>query len=341
MNRAARFALLAGAAFAIPAAINLAIAARRRPLEPSLPGDSGEYAWPLGSIAYQVRGEGRPLVLVHGVGAGESSYEWRHNFDALSEHFRVYAIDLPGFGRSARRDIAYTADIYVTALVDFMRDVVQESAYVLASSLSGAYAVKLAALRPELVERLVLLEPTGLERLRRPLPLLSSLAFGAFSVPAYGESIYNGIASRSYIESYLRQNLYVDPARVTPTLVDHYYRTAHQPGGQYALRSFLSGLLCCDITEVYPEIQQPILVVWGRQAKVTPVEDARAFYEQNPNARLRIFENSGMLPHDEEAPAFNAAVTEFLNTATLPPRAPAYFPASDVANDSDASLIAS
>ena len=340
MNRAARFALLAGAAFAVPAAINLAIALRRRPLEPALPGDSGEYAWPLGSIAYQVRGEGPPLVLIHGVGAGESSYEWRHNFDALSEHFRVYALDLPGFGRSARRDIAYTADIYITALLDFMRDVVQAPACVMASSLSGAYAVKLAALRPELVERLVLVCPTGLERLLRPLPVLSPLAYSAFSIPAYGESFYNGIASRSYIESYMRQNLYLDPARVTPTLVDHYYRSAHQPGGQYALRSFLSGLLTCNVNEIYPEIEQPLLVVWGRQAKVTPVEDARAFYERNPNTRLRIFEESGMLPHDEEAPAFNTAVTEFLKTEKLPPRIPAYFP-SEEAKGSDERLIAS
>ena len=329
MNRAARFALLAGAVFAVPAAINFAIAMRRHPLEPALPGDSGEYAWPLGAIAYQVRGEGPPLVMIHGVGAGESSYEWRHNFAALSEHFRVYAVDLPGFGRSARRDIAYTADIYITAMVDFIRDVVQEPSHILASSLSGAYAVKLAALRPELVERLVLIEPTGLERLLRPLPVLSPLAFGAFNIPAYGESIYNGIASRSYIESYLRQNLYVDPARVTPSLVDQYYRSAHQPGGQYALRSFLSGLLTCDIQKIYPELQRPVMIVWGRQSKVTPIEDARAFYEQNPNARLRIFEESGMLPHDEEAPAFNAAVMEFLNTVTLPPRLPAFFPTEE------------
>ena len=341
MNRAARFALLAGAAFAVPAAINLAIAARRRPLEPALPGDSGEYAWPLGSIAYQVRGDGPPLVLIHGIGAGESSYEWRHNFDALSEQFRVYALDLPGFGRSARPNIAYSADLYITALVDFLRDVVQAPAHLLASSLSGAYAVKLASLRPELVERLTLVCPTGLERLLRPLPLLSPLAFGAFNIPAYGESLYNGIASRGYIESYMRQNLYVDPARVTPTLVDHYYRAAHQPGGQYALRSFLSGLLTCDINRIYPEIEQPLLVIWGRQAKETPVEDARAFYERNPHARLRIFEESGMLPHDEEATAFNAAVTEFLTAQTLPPRTPAYFPASDAATDSDAPLIAS
>ena len=339
MNRAARFALLAGAAFAVPAAINLAIAMRRRPLEPALPGDSGEYAWPLGSLSYQVRGEGRPLVLVHGVGAGESSYEWRHNFDALSEHFRVYALDLPGFGRSARRDVAYTADIYITALLDFLRDVVQEPASLLTSSLSGAYAVKLAALRPELIERLVMVCPTGLERLLRPLPLLSPLAYGVFNIPAYGESLYNGIASRGYIESYMRQNLYVDPARVTPTLVDHYYRSAHQPGGQYALRSFLSGLLTCDINKIYPEVEQPLMIVWGRHAKETPVEDARAFYEKNPNARLRIFEESGLLPHDEEAAAFNAAVTEFLTTASLPARSPAYFAADD-STDPDARLLA-
>lgn len=339
MNRAARFALLAGAAFAVPAAINLALAIRRRPLEPALPGDSGEYAWPLGSIAYQVRGEGRPLVLVHGIGAGESSYEWRQNFAALSEHFKVYALDLPGFGRSERRDVAYSADIYITAILDFIRDVVQESASILASSLSGAYAIKLAALRPELIDRLVLVAPTGLERLLRPLPVLSPMAFGAFNIPAYGESIYNGIASRGYIESYLRQNLYVDPARVTPPLVDHYYRSAHQPGGQYALRSFLSGLLTCDVNQVYPEIRQPVLIVWGRQAKVTPVEDARAFYDKNPGARLRIFEESGMLPHDEEAAGFNAAVTEFLKTVSLPPRVPAYFPDTE-ATDADAPLLA-
>ncbi len=322
MNRAARIALWAGAAFAIPAVVNLAIASRRRPLEPALPGDSGEYAWPLGHIAYQVRGEGHPLVLVHGIGAGESSYEWRHNFDALSEHFKVYAIDLPGFGRSARQNVAYTADMYVTALLDFLRDVVQEPAYLLASSLSGAYAVKLAVLRPELIERLVLVCPTGLERLLRPLPVLSPLAFGVFNIPAYGESLYNGIASRAYIESYMRQNLYFDPARVTPALVDHYYRTAHQPGGQYALRSFLSGLLTCNITEIYPEIEQPLLIAWGRHATETPVEDAQAFFERNLNAHLRIFEKSGMLPHDEEASAFNAAITDFLMGKALPPRTP-------------------
>ncbi len=141
MNRLVRAALLTGAAFAIPAAINYAIDSKRREPLNALPGDTGEYTWPMGRITYQVRGKGAPLVLVHGIGAGESAYEWRQNFDALSERFCVYALDLPGFGRSERRDINYTADLYVLALLDFLRDVVKEPACVVASSLSAAYSV--------------------------------------------------------------------------------------------------------------------------------------------------------------------------------------------------------
>lgn len=313
MGRWMRAALLAGAAFAIPAVINAAIASRRRELTSALPGDSGDYRWPLGSIYYQVRGEGKPVVLIHGIGAGESSFEWRHNFDALSRHFKVYALDLPGFGQSERRDLRYTADLYVLALMDFLRDVVGEPAALVASSLSGAFAVRLAAQRPELVERLVLVAPTGLETLKQAIPGLSQVTYGAFSLPAIGNGIYNGIASYSYIESYLRQNLYVDPARVTPALVEHYYQSAHQHGAHYALRSFISGLLVCDITEDYPRLEQPILLAWGRQSKVTPVETANRFLKENPNARLRVFEQSGMLPQDEEADDFNAAIVSFLN----------------------------
>ena len=314
MSRIWRAAMVAGAAFAVPAAINAAIARQRRDLMNALPGDSGEYAWPMGSIAYQMRGEGTPLVLVHGVGAGNSSYEWRHNFEALAEHFRVYALDLPGFGRSERADVNYTADLMVLALMDFLRDVVRERALVVASSLGAAFTVKLAATRPELIERLVLVCPTGLEHLKSRTPVLSQAAYGAFSLPAIGTLIYNGIVSCRYIESYMRENLYVDPTRVTPALIEHTYQSAHQPDAQYALRSFLSGLLNCDLTEYWSRLSQQTLLAWGRHARQTPVEDAALFLKENPNVRLRVFEESALLPHDEEHADFNAAVIAFMKT---------------------------
>ena len=318
MSRYLRAALLGATAFAIPTAINLVLARQRRELVSGLSGEGCEHYWPFGNIYYEVRGEGSPVVLMHGIGAGESSFEWRRNFDALAEHHKVYAFDMPGFGKSARRDMAYTADLYVTALQDFLRDVVGEPAMVVASSLSGAYAVQLAAMRPELIERLVLICPTGLEKLRERVPVASQAAYGIFSLPAIGASLYNGIASYKYIESYLRENVYVDPVWVTPALVEHYYQYAHQTNAQFVLRSFLSGLLNCDITETYPRLAQPILVCWGRYARETPVENAQRFLKDNPNARLRVFENSGLLPNDEEWEDFNDAVLTFLNARELP-----------------------
>lgn len=261
---------------------------------------------------YEVRGEGPPLVLIHGIGAGNSSYEWRHNFDPLSDHFRVFALDLPGFGQSARPNINYTDDLYILALMDFLRDVVRQPAALIASSLSGSFAVKFAAAHPEALERLVLVCPTGLRQLRLRTPIWSQMVYGTFSLPVLGLTFYNAMLSYNRVDDYLRRNLYADPTLVTPALAEHYYVSAHQPGAQYALRSFLAGLLNCDITAVYPTLQQPILIAWGAQAQLSPVENAKRFQEMNANARLRVFENSGLLPHDEEAEAFNAEAIAFL-----------------------------
>ncbi|HLV80795.1 MAG TPA: alpha/beta fold hydrolase [Chthonomonadaceae bacterium] len=325
MSRLWRAALLAGVALAVPAAINRGIARQKGKLLRALPGESGLYPWPMGDISYEVRGEGPPLVLIHGIGAGCSSYEWRHNFDALSEQFKVYAPDLPGFGKSARPNINYTDALMILALTDFLRDVVRQPASVIASSLSGAYAVRLAAARPEQIERLVLVCPTGLRQLRQRPPVWSQMVYGTFSLPALGLSLYNAMLSYARIDAYLRHNLYADPTLVTPALVERYYVSAHQPGAPYVFRSFLAGLLNCDITPAYPALRQPILIAWGAKARLTPLENAQQFLEMNANARLRVFEESGMLPHDEEAAAFNAAAlafltdqnVQFLNTALV------------------------
>jgi len=318
MKKLARAALCVGAAFAIPAVINAAIARNRHDLGMILPGEEGEYGWLLGRIHYQVRGTGEPLVLVHGIGAGSSSYEFRYNFDALSEHYKVYAYDLPGFGQSERRNQTYTAEMMTLAMMDFLRDVVKEPAHIVASSLSAAHAIQLAARHPELVKSLVVICPTGIQDLVQRVPVLSQLAYGAFSLPAIGTSLYNCIASYSYIEKFLKENVYYDVAMVTPALVEQNYQSAHRDNGQYILRSFISGLLNCDVAPVYPHLRQPIFVVWGRQTRITPVEHARDFYEQHAHARLRIFENSRLLPHNEEAEDFNAAVLSFLGSASKP-----------------------
>ena len=110
-------------------------------------------------------GQGPAVVLLHGIYAGASGYEWRKNFDALSEHFNVYAPDWLGFGLSDKPRIRYTDAVYVEQLARFLREVVQEPCVLVASSLATAYAVQVAHDAPDLVQSLILVCPTGFRHL--------------------------------------------------------------------------------------------------------------------------------------------------------------------------------
>lgn len=312
--------LLVGAGlFGVPAIANLVISLQARGEAGALAGEGGVFRWPQGDIHYTARGRGEPMLFVHGVGAGNSSFEWRRNFVPLAEHYRVYALDLPGFGRSQRRRVAYTGDMYVAAVQNFLRDVVGEPAHLVASSLGAAYAIRVARAGPALVRSLAVVCPTGIERLSARRPLTGQLAFGVFSIPAIGLSLYNAITSYGFIESYMRANLYFEPAFVTPPLVEQYHRSAHAHNAQYAIRSFISGMLNCDVAADLRALQLPLLIAWGRHARETPVEDAEAFLRLQPRARLDIYEQSRLLPHDEESEEFNRRLLHYLSAVSPDP----------------------
>ena len=148
------------------AAVNWLIAISAGELYSVLEGYEAQYRWGQHAIFYTVRGRGAPLLLVHGLYPGASSYEYRHVFAALARHFRVYALDLLGFGQSARPALAYTPAVYERLIQDFTREVmggVDHPVSVVASGLGAAYVARAAAERPRLFERLVLVAPAGLE----------------------------------------------------------------------------------------------------------------------------------------------------------------------------------
>jgi hypothetical protein len=165
---------------------------------------------------------------------------------------------------------------------------------------------------PSLFHRLVLVCPTGIEELEKPITLASTLVRALLRTPVLGTSVYNAIASRASIRKYLATRIYADPTRVTDEVVDAYYTSAHQPGGDNALPSFVSGYLNANVAEAFKGVVDLPLIVWGSEAKQTPVSQAEAFLQANPNAKLEVIEGAGMLPHDENPEAFLTAVRPFL-----------------------------
>jgi pimeloyl-ACP methyl ester carboxylesterase len=316
MNKTTKRLLIGGAVFGGQAAVNSLIAALSRPPSPSLHGERRDFPWDWGRVSYTVKGSGRPLLLVHGVYPGASSFEWRSNFDALAQDYRVYAPDLLGFGLSDKPNAPYSAHLYTRLMEDFQRVVIGEPAFICASSLGSAFCVAAYKMVP-LARKMALVCPTGITHLRDPESLGGRLIDGLFQTPVLGLSLYNAVASRKSIRRYLEAEVYADPARVTADLAQQYHAMAHQPGAQHAVRAFLSGRLNINIAYAFSDLDIPVLLLWGRRAQKTSLSDADAFIGRNPCALLRVFDHSGLLPHEEEASAFNASLREFLGAGAV------------------------
>ncbi len=309
-------ALALGGATLTLAALNTYLCWHAGPLRSVLPGADRYYHWLQGydvaNVFYKVAGEGTPVVLLHGIDAAASSFEWTHVFGTLSEKHRVYAIDLPGFGLSDRPARRYRAADYVVFLEAFLRDVVREPAALVASSLSTAYVVTLAARSPDLVARLLLVCPTGLEHLADPPPPWQQRLGAILRLPVLGSALFNLLVSRPSLRYFLAERTYADPALVTPPLVDRYYLTAHQDGARHAPAAFLAGHLNLSVRDTYPTLTQPVFIVWGREAQFTPVSDANLFLRSRPTTRLKVIDRAGLLPQAERPAEFLEIADAFL-----------------------------
>jgi pimeloyl-ACP methyl ester carboxylesterase len=236
---------------------------------------------------------------------------WRKNFDDLANDFHVYAFDLLGFGFSDKPPtVAYSADLYVELITDFIREVAGYPANVVASSLGAAYAIRVADEHPELINAMVLNGPTGSESLNRRPGMAGAAFYGLLQSPVLGTSFYNVMASERSIRDYARDNLFYDHRRVTDRLVANLYATSHQPGAQHAIAAFLSGYLNIDTRSPFSRLTQPTVLVWGKQDNTTPVETGASLLQLNPRASLEVFDYCRMMPEQEQPERFNDLVRE-------------------------------
>jgi pimeloyl-ACP methyl ester carboxylesterase len=277
-----------------------------------LKGEERRYPWKYGDVFYQVSGEreARPLVLVHSLAPGASSYEWRKNIDVLAEQFRVYALDLLGAGLSDRPAIDYTAETYVDLIGDFLKEVVGKPALVVAHGLSSAFVVMCAYRRPQLFERLILVSPpvSLLEEQKAGLP--SRALRITLKTPIVGEFIYNVLTSRRALQGYYDRKGYHNPGLITDQLVEYVFSSAHQADSHYPTISLLGKELAIDIREPLARLRVPVIAFWGREEEVAPSEVSAAYRQVNPQIETRILERCNQQLQDEQASKFNALVRE-------------------------------
>ncbi len=279
------------------------------------------WSWRGYDVSYVAVGEGTPLVLIHGFGA--SIGHWRKNIPALAaQGYRVYALDLLGFGNSEKPAIDYTLDLWAVLLRDFWKQFIQEPAVYIGNSIGGLLALMVLADYPETARAGVLLNCAGSlnhrpEDLPRPLRLVMGTFSRAVGSPILGPLIFSQVRQRFRIRGALKQ-VYGNRAAITPELVELPHRPSCDLRAQKVFASILSAPPGPRPGELLTRISQPLLVLWGETDPWTPIKGATLYQElaADPQRDLtfQAIAETGHCPHDERPGEVNRLILEWLKT---------------------------
>ena len=258
------------------------------------------------STHYIEKGEGRPIILVHGF--FYDSYMWVRNIDALAEHFKVYAIDLWGFGYSSRMPAKHGYPIYADQLTKFMDAVGIDRASLVGQSMGGGVCIHFTAQNRHRVNKLILVSATGLPS---PMPTMGRIAL----LPKVGEFLM-GLRCDLPRKMMLRSVWFYDKALVTDDYFEKVTRF-HKIGGTTdiglrLMRDHASlGNLLEDIVSL-GRMRVPALLVWGQQDRAVPPELGQQMHAILRGSRLEVIEDAGHCPQYEHSDLFNELVLNFL-----------------------------
>ncbi|WP_088242807.1 alpha/beta fold hydrolase [Calothrix rhizosoleniae] len=275
--------------------------------------------WQGYNIQYTVMGTGKPLVLIHGFGA--SIGHWRKNIPVLANAgYQVFALDLLGFGASEKAPIDYTMEVWVELLRDFWQVHIQEPAIFIGNSIGALLSLMVLAEHPEISTGGVLINSAGglshrPHELKLPLRLVMTAFNKLVSHPITGKFLFNNIRRKSQIRRTLYQ-VYCDRNAVTNELVDLLYTPACDPGAQQVFASILTAPAGPSPDELLPNVQHPLLVLWGANDPWTPIAGAKIYeqaQEDGKNIQVVPIANAGHCPHDEVPHLVNSQIVNWLN----------------------------
>src|SRR6056297_1318489 len=226
--------------------------------------------------------------------------------------YRVYALDLLGFGRSSKPERRTTQDDLVAQVTSFLEGVVGQPAVLVANGLSAAHAIRIAAERPDLVTALALIAPTGYRSLNRPQDDARERTFDLFANPVVSE-LFTGLLVDDEVQRFFLLDAYADEDSLTEEVLTSYDRNLRTEDARWIVFSFVSGSLDQDVSAFWPATRQPALLVWGTAPGFSSYADAEEFVLARPHAQLVLLRDAALLPNEERSEAFNEVLVGFLD----------------------------
>ena len=271
----------------------------------------------------QSHGSRPPLVLIHGFGA--STDHWKKNLADLQQDFEVWAIDLLGFGRSAKPTADYGGVLWRDQLWDFIAAHLDRPPVLVGNSLGGYAALCTAAAYPEAVAGVVLLNSAGPFTPATPPPdptvlqrLFKTLRGAILRQPWVAGLIFLNVRRRATVRKTLLK-VYLDPSAVTEELIDDIIRPAYDPGALQVFASvFKAGGQGATVDQLLQQMQCPLLTLWGEGDPWMNVGDRSQNFQQYYGDRLTThFLPAGHCPHDEIPQQVDDLIRDWVKTHLL------------------------
>lgn len=252
------------------------------------------------------RNDPEPIVLIHGTSA--SLHTWDGWTEALKGQRRIIRMDLPGFGLTGPApDGDYRMERYADFIAALMDQLGVRRAVLAGNSLGGGIAWHTAVRHPERVSRLVLVDATGYPLQSTSVPLGFRLAQIDWLQPLMSQ-----LLPRRMIAASVR-NVYADPNKVTPELVDRYYELTLRAGNRVSLSQRLK---LRETDEQYAglikTIRQPTLILWGAQDQLITEPSGQRFHQDIAGSQYVVFDGLGHVPQEEDPTRSVVPVLQFL-----------------------------
>lgn len=241
-------------------------------------------------VHYRDTGDGPPLLLLHG--AGSSLHTWSGWVEHLQNSFRLIRLDLPGFGLSdPMPNDQYSPDQYVQFLNNFLGTLNVKTTRIAGSSFGARLALRYGLKHPEKLERIIVLNSTGLEQngsfpsslVNLPLPELTFR-----------------FSPRVLVSLFL-QYLYGNSNKLKDSVIDRYYELLLKEGNRRNLRRFVRSVNQPDeiLERSLRKLNVPVLIQWGSRDPWLPVDHADRFHRILPDSSLITYLSAGHLPMEE------------------------------------------
>jgi len=232
------------------------------------------------------------ILFIHGLGS--SSIVWRDIPQALSEHFHTICVDLIGFGGSDKPKIDYTVSYFAQFIKCFLAQIgIKDSDKIvlIGHSLGGYIAIEYAIENREQIEKLVLIDSSGM--LNQPTPLLEQYLDAALE---------NDPNIRYSKVKKVFESLLAEPFRLLPILVDLFISVIEKPGAkhafEYAYRNSTSTSLNLERLENIKDI--PCIIIWGEKDNLIPSDHIIKFTQILTNAKTMVVSDAGHSPFVEK-----------------------------------------